>query len=134
MRELNLDELNESLAEAQQNLVKLQSERDIVQEEMDSFEISEYISYEAYDEVINDAYGTTVSICGSVFDPAIILKKLDETAYILGYNDYCDSYNKADIPEYLNLMERLNWLESEIKYTKDNIEELKEQVMELVTG
>lgn len=129
MRELNLDELNESLAEAQQNLVKLHSERDSAQEALDSFEISDYISYAAYDAVLNDAHGTTVSICGSTFDPATILRKLDETAYILGYDDYCDSYNKEDIPEYLDIMERLDELESEIEYTEDTIEELEEQVM-----
>lgn len=133
MRELNLDELNKSLGELQQKLIELQLERDNIQEEIDSFDVSEYISHDEYDEVLNEVYGETVNIAGSVFDTATALKELDETAYILGYNDYCDSYNKEDIPEYQDLMERLDELESKIEYTEDTIEELEEQVMELGT-
>ncbi|UMO77799.1 hypothetical protein [Bacteriophage Phi NF-1] len=128
MRELDLDELNESLYELQQNLVELQLERVSTQEKIDSFDASEYISYEEYDDFINEIHGATVDIAGSVFDPARVLRVLDRSAYNLGYNDYCANYNIEDIPEYRVLTERLNEVESEMRYIENQIEELQEGV------
>lgn len=126
MRELNLDELNKSLGELQQNLIELQLERDNIKEQIDSFDVSEYVSHDEYDEVLNEVHGETVNIAGLVFDTATALKEIDEIAYACGYIDYCRNCNIESIPEYTDLIERLSELESEISDTKDQIEELEE--------
>jgi len=119
MSRLDLDELNASL-------IELQSERESIQKEIDSFDVSEYISYEEYDEFLDDIYGT-VDVAGLVFNPSTILKELDKTAYRCGFLDYCSSYDVDNVPEYRNLTERLDELESEISDTEGEIEELQEE-------
>lgn len=128
MRELNLDELNKSLGELQQNLIELQLERDNIKEQIDSFDVSEYVSHDEYDEVLNEVHGETVNIAGLVFDTATALKEIDEIAYVCGYIDYCSNCNIESIPEYRVLTERLDELESEMRYTENQIAELQEGV------
>lgn len=44
---------------------------------------------EAYDEMLNEVYGT-VKVAGYEYDTSRALKELDETAYRCGFNDWCD--------------------------------------------
>ena len=46
---------------------------------------------ESYDEML-DSYGE-VKIGNLVFKPSDILRELDNVAYRVGFNDYCDAQN-----------------------------------------
>ena len=48
-----------------------------------------------YDEMLNDVYGE-VTVAGYTYETANLLRRVDETAYDCGYNDWLDSECKND--------------------------------------
>ena len=50
---------------------------------------------EAYDEMLNDVYGTVI-IAGYEYDTAQALKEVDPIAYSVGMNDYESSLEESD--------------------------------------
>ncbi len=49
--------------------------------------MTQYELEEAYDEMLNDVYGTVI-IAGYEYDTAQALKEVDPIAYSVGMNDY----------------------------------------------
>ena len=49
--------------------------------------MTQYEIMEAYDEMLNDVYGTVI-IAGYEYDTAQALKEVDPIAYSVGMNDY----------------------------------------------
>ena len=56
----------------------------------DGYEVvPEYRAYELYDQMLDDCYGI-VSVAGYDYDTSRLLREVDQTAYRVGFNDYCD--------------------------------------------
>lgn len=91
------------------------------QNEVDNFDASEHVSNESYDDWLNDSY-PLVNVCGYEFEPARALKELDEVAYRSGFNDYIDSLDKEQIPEYKELEEELEALQDELSDLEDELD------------
>lgn len=107
----------------------------IFSQEFDSAEdaasyIVENIPEELYDDMLDECY-EPVKICGYDYMPSVALRRVDETAYRCGYNDYCDSLY-SDIESTISGMdagdtEELYWHtvqceedEEEGQYEEDN--------------
>ena len=56
---------------------------------------TQYEIMEAYDEMLNDVYGTVI-IAGYEYDTAQALKEVDPIAYSVGMNDYESSLEESD--------------------------------------
>ena len=52
--------------------------------------MTEYEALTAYNEMLNDVYGT-VSVAGMEYETARVLAEIDPIAYRTGFNDYCDA-------------------------------------------
>ena len=57
--------------------------------------MTQYEIMEAYDEMLNDVYGTVI-IAGYEYDTAQALKEVDPIAYRVGMNDYEASLEEND--------------------------------------
>ena len=57
--------------------------------------MTQYEIMEAYDEMLNDVYGTVI-IAGDEYDTAQALKEVDPIAYSVGMNDYESSLEESD--------------------------------------
>jgi hypothetical protein len=57
--------------------------------------MTQYEIMEAYDEMLNDVYGTVI-IAGYEYDTAQALKEVDPIAYSVGMNDYEASLEEND--------------------------------------
>jgi hypothetical protein len=57
--------------------------------------MTQYEIMEAYDEMLNDVYGTVI-IAGYEYDTAQALKEVDPIAYSVGMNDYESSLEEND--------------------------------------
>ena len=57
--------------------------------------MTQYEIMEAYDEMLNDVYGTVI-IAGYEYDTAQALKEVDPIAYSVGMNDYESSLEESD--------------------------------------
>ena len=44
--------------------------------------------YDEYDEFLRGCYGDSINICGIEYDTAEALKKMDQIAYNVGFNDW----------------------------------------------
>ena len=55
-----------------------------------------------------------VYVCGIAFDPACILKNMDETAYNNGLSDFVANIPVSETKEYKDLAEELEELEDEL--------------------
>ena len=106
-----------------------QSEIDEKQSDIDSFEPSDYIDYDQYDEMLDDCY-PEVEYAGFTCSPSYALKELDPIAYRCGYADYCSNYDLDMIPEYEELAEELESLESELIDLESELEEAEEELAE----
>lgn len=92
-----------------------------VKEQMDNFEVSDYISSDDYDSLIDDC-NEMVQIGGLTYSPSQVLSNIDPVAYRCGFNDYCDGIDKEDIKEYQDLQDELDALESELEELEDKNE------------
>lgn len=98
--------------------------------EIASFDKSEHLTEEKYDEMLDDCYGE-VTIAGMTFATSTALYKMDEIAYRCGMNDYADSMDYSEFPEYVELEEELEDLENTIADLEEELEELEDELEEL---
>lgn len=88
------------------------------QKEIDGFDKSEYVSYDQYDDML-DEYSDFVTFGGLGYEPSFVLKRVDEVAYNIGYNDYVDSIDESDILEYQELESELEALQEDLEALED---------------
>ena len=94
------------------------------QSEIDNFEYE--ISESDFDEVLDDE--GSVTVCGMEFYPSDILKNCDPVAYRLTKSDYESNCDLDDVPEYADLKDELEALESELEDLKDELESLESEL------
>lgn len=94
------------------------------EEEIQSFDVSEYVSEESYDEMLDECYGE-IEICGMAYMASDALKSIDPIAYRCGFNDYSDTIEPDSIAEYNDLVEEKEALEYELTDLEDELERLE---------
>jgi len=77
-----------------------------LQNELDTFDPSEYVSESEFDESLDEGYGD-IEICGYSYSASLALYRTDLPAYREGYNNFVDDYDLEQIPEYADLKEQL---------------------------
>jgi hypothetical protein len=95
-----------------------------IEKEIDSFYCEEFVEESQYDDFIDDMTGD-IEILGMTYCASRVLKEIDPIAYKCCFSDYCDSLEKDSFPEYQDLLEKRDDLESEIDEIMEDIEELK---------
>lgn len=95
--------------------------RDELQSDLNSFEISEHVSYEQYDEMLDECSDEVV-IGNLTFSPSNVLKECDPIAYREGYQDYINSFDESDFDEYTDLADQLADVEAEIEELEEHEE------------
>ena len=109
----------------QEEIDEMKEYIDAKQNEIDSFDRSEYYTEEQYEEVLNELFGD-VDVCGSTFNAGSLLKDNDNIAFRTGMNDHVDSMNNDDFEEYKELLEDLEVLDCQ----KDDLVEELETLLE----
>jgi len=99
------------------------------QAEIDSFEIDSDTVIDQYDQMLDDLYGEFMG-----YLPSDILKSVDPIAYRCGLVDYVDSLDISEDPNYQELIEELEDLESDLENAENQVEELLEELAELIDG
>lgn len=100
-------------------------EAEIAEKEREIRNYSHEVTEDDYDAFLDEIY-EDVDICGSVFSPSYALKNLDRTAYDTGKSDHESSIDLDDVPEYKELTEELEDLESRRDDLESEIEDLEE--------
>ncbi len=80
-----------------------------------------------FDDMLDDADGQVITVCGLTFTPSQVLKECDPIAYRLAFNEFLDSM-------LLDLQEDLNRLDSfddagEIEDIESRIAELEDSYL-----
>lgn len=97
------------------------------QNEIDSFEIDPDDYINEYEDMINETNEQNpIRIGNCEYDPAYVLKQVDETAYRCGLNDYVDGIDKSDVPDYQRLEEELEELKNDLADAEEALENEKE--------
>lgn len=82
----------------------------------------------AFENMLRDVYGDSVSVCGMDMDPIRVLKEMDETAYRCGVNDYIDSCEMTEV-------EGETYHDSELEEAKEQFLDAKrDELSEAETG
>lgn len=108
-----------TLQNIQQQIDSLQSQIAEVKKEINNFDASDYISESEYDDMLDECYDM-VHIGNLSYYPSQVLREVDPVAYRCGYNDYIDSVELEEIPEYQELQEQLEELENELEELENN--------------
>ena len=121
-----------SILDKKEELKELNEE---IKEVTESFDSLQYLSIkeaeERYDDFINDV-SEKVVIGNLSYDPARVLKAVDETAYNVGLHEYFDSIDgdiqeEIDNEDYSSVFDYVEGFEDKI----DRKEELEEEIEEL---
>lgn len=111
----------------QAELSKLNCALENKQNELSSFDLSEHVGKDPYNEMLDEIYKDAcdqlpVNVTGSE-----LLKNYDPVGYRCGFNDYIDSLDPSSFDEYKDLEEEIEELEDQICDVECEIEELEEQ-------
>ena len=96
------------------------------QDEIDTFDKSQYYTEEMYESALEDMYSDSVDVCGMSMNPVYVLKMCDPTAYNCGMGDMVDSMDNADFEEF-------NELEKELEALDDELTELEKELEDELT-
>jgi predicted nucleic acid-binding Zn-ribbon protein len=110
------------MEDLQQELNFLQERATDKREEIDNFEIDVDDKEEQFNDMLDECYEELFNML-----PSRILKECDPIQYREGLNDYVDSLEVSDEPEYKELEEELEGIEDEIQALQDEIEELQDE-------
>ena len=109
------------LENLQDTLATLQREEANLESQLYSFELDSDDYEEQYDDMLNDCYDEVFNIL-----PSRILSECDPIAYSCGMDEYLDSLDVSDDPNYQELEEELANVQSEIEDIEEEIEELED--------
>jgi predicted nuclease with TOPRIM domain len=113
----------QELADLYHRLEELKADYEILNVKVDGFELDVDDYHDEYSAMLDEE---TVTVCGMKFYPSQILRELDPTAYRCGLLDYVDSLDKWEHPDYCEMAEELEELESSMEEIEDEISELEE--------
>lgn len=125
--EETLENLQSKLGEIETEISSEERKLEEIQEEIDSFDKSDYVSENDFLDFLNVAYGE-VDVCGMKYDAGYALKELDPIAFQCSYNDYIDSINLDEFQEYNELLESKESIESDIYSLQAEIEEIRAEI------
>ena len=104
-------------------LETLQANKIRKQKEIDNFEIDPDYFSDEYDTGLNESYPEFMG----TYQPAYTLKKVDLIAYDEGLANYVDSLDKDRHPDYKELVEELEDIDSEIYDLETELDELENE-------
>lgn len=129
----NLLELQENLQDLNNQLLAAKEELKEANQELKDFDLSDYISYDQYDDFLDDVH-PEVEYCGYTSSASHVLKMMDEIAYDQGYNEFVDNQDPEDFGEYTDIQERIEEQENIISTIEEEIEEIENSIVELQDG
>lgn len=121
------DTIKQHIVELESKLLDAEKQLLGIQEEINNFDASDYVTENQYDDMLDDCYGE-IEICGMSYVASVALESVDPTAYRCGYNDYVDSVDLDSIDEYNELIEQKETLESEIDDIQNEIDDLNDEL------
>ena len=92
----------------------IKAEIEAIKAEIRDFNPADHITVDDYDDFLDDCYGDVV-IAGYTYSASVALKRVDPTAYDVGFNEYADSLDHDGFPAYTDLLEALGELEAELE-------------------
>lgn len=122
--------IQQQIAELESKLLDSQKELSDIQNDIDNFDASDYVTEDDYDEMLDDCHGD-IDICGYSYSASRVLQEVDPIAYRCGYNDYVDSIDLDAIVEYCELTEQKDELESEIEDIESELENLNDELSDI---
>ena len=112
------DELQDNITDAQQRVLDIQNE-------LNTFEPSDYLEEKQFDEFLDEIYDE-VNVCGLEYYASYAFKEMDPVRYHCAYLDWCNDYDLGNIEEYKEL-------EASLQEAEDELEDLLEIENELLT-
>lgn len=101
---------------------QLKAEIAKLQKTIDTFELYASDFIDAYDEMLDDCYGSFMGMYASR-----ILEECDPIAYSCGLSDYVDGMDIEDSEEYQDYVSQLEELESELEDLENELEDLENE-------
>ena len=121
-------EKKETLKRILQNqLDELQERAEDARFFMQTYEIDADEHVQDYEDMLHDLHGL-VEIGSLTYDPAHVLREVDPTAYRCGLNDYVDSLDKEEEPDYMEVKEELEEIEADIETVTEQIEDIEQEL------
>lgn len=106
------------MGQLQKQIEELKQDIQDLQDQIDNFELDPSDFEDEYDNMLDSTYPELFNMT-----PSYILSELDPIAYSCGLNDYLDSIDVSDSPEYQELEEELSDLESELEDLEMELED-----------
>lgn len=97
----------------EQRVAELELEHRELSEELASMEVSDIVSMERFEELMNELYGD-VDVCGFSKPSGTLLREVDPIAFNESYLNYCNALSAGEFDEYQDLSEQINDIQSEI--------------------
>lgn len=91
----------------------IKTEIEVIKAEIENFNPADHITVDDYDDFLDDCYGD-IEIAGCTYSASVALKRVDPTAYAVGFADYADGLDHDGFPAYTELLEALEELEAEL--------------------
>lgn len=92
----------------------IKTEIEAIKTEIKYFDPANHITSDDYDDFLDDCYGD-IEIAGCTYSASVALKRVDPTAYAVGFTDYADGLDHDGFPAYADLLEALEELENELE-------------------
>ena len=120
-----LNELNETLAQLNNELNDLDQQLTNATQQRDLFEYS--CSDDEFNEHLDNCYDE-VEVCGYSYSASQALYELDPTAWRCAKNDYESEYDLDDCEEYQEILETLEELENQISDKESVIDGIEQDI------
>lgn len=118
--------MNTEIQNLKNQIELLKKEISKKEKEIQSFDVSEYVSEESYDDYLDECYGE-IDICGITCMASNALKSVDPIAYRCGFYDYADSIDPESIDEYNELIGEKEDMEEELENLEEELENLEDE-------
>lgn len=122
--------MNDEIQNLKNQIELLKKEISDIEKEIQSFDVSEHVSEESYDEMLDDCYGE-IEICGMSYMASDALKSVDPIAYRCGFHDYANSIDPESIDEYNELIEEKENLEYDLADLEEELADLEAELENL---
>lgn len=114
--------VNNNKEVVRQDIKKLKQEKEKLQKELDSFDVSLYVEASEYRDYLNDLYGT-VMVCGKELSAGTLLQDHDSVAFNTGMSEWLDDYPKESIAKYQEILDSIEQIENDISDLEDEEED-----------
>lgn len=123
MRKLN--EITKEIAAKEIEVKEAQFKVDEFKEALEAFDKSEAADTDQYDEMLDEQ--GEIGVAGMSYATSQVLKAVDPVAYRCGFNDWVDSLDNEEFPEYIEMRDELEEAEDELSDLENELEELEDE-------